>query len=226
MPTRREFMKSLGIALGAGLIGGRFDMRSALAGVGEGKGPFGHASWKDLQKCWFELEAVVEATMSPDWESEEDVTGPFKERHRKALDKLVQANELNAEVAGRIHEAHEDAVFHLYRSNGRMSCYDPTSQGVVMMQARQQLVDRVELLEQMAHKGEIDKDAVDKARKALELDIALYDALAEVDKLGNEERWQEWNRVVDAYEAKTLEVDKFDAEAADILVGLLTASDA
>jgi hypothetical protein len=99
--------------------------------------------------------------------------------HRHALDELTAAGNITVSIASLLQEAYSAAVYHVWRSNVPMTCYDlafpdyaPESAG--------NLVNQAEILQEVAAGSTIAPDTLEKARAALEHDLAFY-ALTDED---------------------------------------------
>ena len=103
--------------------------------------------------------------------------------HRAALDELVAAGELDAAVADLVQEAYAAAVYHVWRSNAPITCYEPMMVDYAPTSAAQ-LVQQSAVLAEMAAKGDLNPDTVAIVQKTIQHDLA-FEALSreEVDAL-------------------------------------------
>jgi hypothetical protein len=144
--------------------------------------------------------------------------------HRSALDELVTTGELSPSAADLVQESYEAAVYHVWRSNAPITCYEPvivdyspSSAGVLVKQS--------EILSQLAGQGTIDPETLAKAQTALEHDMAFYDLSdADVQVLYNRilKESQDAGQTVPSFEALQLELTPDAREAALFILGLLT----
>lgn len=211
-PTRREFIKSVGIAIGSLMAARCIPFES------------GSDSPRDrLRESWSRLDWLAEETRDwDDYERGEKARDQLITDHRDALDELVAAGDLDAAVADQVQTAFDAATYHIWRANCGMTCYEPvlidytpTSSG--------QLAQQAELLTEMAESGGLDQDVVAQAQAAIERDVtflnlsgaetqALYDELMEA--AGD-------TYVFPSFDELDLEVTPETAEAARFLVELL-----
>ncbi len=99
--------------------------------------------------------------------------------HRHALDEITAAGNITAVIAGLVQEAYSAAVYHVWRSNAPMTCYDLAFQDYAPESAGN-LVHQAEILHQVADGSTIAPDTLAKAQAALEHDFAFY-ALTDED---------------------------------------------
>jgi hypothetical protein len=144
--------------------------------------------------------------------------------HRTALDKLVTAGELSPAVADLVQEAYTAAVYHVWRSNVPITCYEPvivdyspSSAGILVKQS--------EILGQIARQGTIDPETLAKAQTALEHDMAFYD-LSDADLQALYDRLimdsQAAGQPVPSFEALQLELTPDARAAAQFILDILT----
>jgi hypothetical protein len=145
------------------------------------------------------------------------------EKHRLALDEMVAAGELTPAVAGLIQEAYEAAVYHVWRSNAPITCYEPYIVNYAPASANT-LVQQADVLSTLAEGGIIDQASLAKARAAIEHDMAFY-ALndQEVQALYDHilAEWQSQSQRVPAFENVDLEITPDAKAAAEVIIGLL-----
>ncbi len=99
--------------------------------------------------------------------------------HRAILFEMVAAGEMTAPVADLIQEAYAAAVYHVWRSNAPITCYEPMMIDYAPASAGS-LVHQSEVLTQIADGSTVDPETIEKARAALEHDLAFY-ALSDSD---------------------------------------------
>jgi hypothetical protein len=144
--------------------------------------------------------------------------------HRATLDELVTVGEISTSVADLVQESYDAAVYHVWRSNAPITCYEPmmvdyapSSAGVLVKQS--------EILNQIAAQGTIDPATLAGAQAALEHDMAFYDLSAEeiqalYDRLIKESQAAEQS--IPTFEALQLELTPDAREAAHFILDLLT----
>jgi hypothetical protein len=164
--SRREFIKTLGISLAA--------LATARCSVVRLKG---QGTPRDrLRQSWLQFGRLAEETrqgsnqFNGEWD--DPLGAQLIEEHRKALDDLVTAGDLSAAEADLIHEAYSAAIFHIWRSNIPVTCYNPmwpdfapTSAGV--------LVNQAATLAEMAKQSDIAPETVAAIQAAIEHDLAF-----------------------------------------------------
>jgi hypothetical protein len=93
--------------------------------------------------------------------------------HRAALDDLVDAGQVNADVAEQAQFAFEEAVYHVWRANA-LSCYIMEGAlGPYIRDSREQLGQRAALLARVANGGELAPETVAQAQAVIERDLAF-----------------------------------------------------
>jgi hypothetical protein len=134
-----------------------------------------------LRVCWMSFGVLAQVTVEAAGSGSSEVPYRFGlvSDHRQALDELVAAGELSASVADLVQEAYEAAVYHVWRSNAPITCYEPAFVDYAPASA-QVLVDQSQVLRQLAEGGNIDPATLAKARSALDHDMAYY-ALSDTD---------------------------------------------
>ena len=161
MPTRREFIRQIAILLASTTV-----TRSALL---PGQGSLARAR---LHKCWKDLERLKRQTRK-DREQGERTRERLKAAHRLALDDLVEAEEIDADVAEHIQAIFDSAAYYAWRSNAG-TCYlggpftGPFSPGFGLVLSWQ-----IHALNEIASRGEIDPETIAQARVRIERDMAL-----------------------------------------------------
>ena len=198
-PTRRDFIKSIGIAM-ASLVMARCIPFGDKDGSPRGR----------LRNCWLRLDWLAQKTREippENYEQGEQARDKLVAEHRVALDDLVTAGELDAAVADQMQVAFTEAAFHAWRNNAPMTCYEalPIEYG-----ARDHLLQQAELLREAA--SDLDPAVVEEVQAAIARDIALFEAAA-----GPEAGM----KLVEQFEAGEIEASPEAVEAARTLVDLL-----
>ena len=208
--TRREFIKSVGIA-SASLVLLRCNALSSQDSSPRGR----------LRSVWSQLDWLA-LQSKDDWERGEKARQELAAQHRAALDELVGAGELSSEVADEVQAAFDAAAYHIYRSNAPITCYEPMIVDYAPVSS-DQLTQQAELLTQMAEKGELDPATVSKARAAIERDIAFLSLSPEERQALYDQLIQAANQgaVVPPFDQLELEITPQAAEAARFLLELL-----
>jgi hypothetical protein len=184
--TRREFIKSVGIALAS------LTMARCICSLNRGGSAEDECdSARDcLRRCWLRLDWLAQETQDwDDYERGERALDQLVADHRAALDELVTAGELDADVADQVGTAFGAAAYHVWRSNAPITCYEPVLVDYKPTTSSQ-LAWQAELLVEMAESGDLDPDTVAQVQAAIERDVAflnlsgeeieaLYDALIE-----------------------------------------------
>lgn len=136
-----------------------------------------------LWACWHSFDVLAAQTLSGDnagGDSWDDPLGrELSTRHRSALDELVAAGELSAPAADLVQEAYDAAIYHVWRSNVPITCYEPMMVDYAPAGANA-LIQQAELLEAAAASGTIDPETLALARAALAHDLAYY-AMSDAD---------------------------------------------
>lgn len=209
-PTRREFIKSVGIAIASLVMA-----RCGCISLGGGGSPRDR-----LRDCWLKLDWLAQQATG-DFDRGERAREQLASRHRAALDDLVAAGELDAAVADYVHEAFSEAAHHIWWSNAPITCY-------MMVQtftpaSADQLSQQTRLLAEMAESGNVDPVTTAQAQAAIERDIVLLN-------LSDEEMWALYEEIRQAggdsfdlppSDELDLEITPEAAEAARFLVELL-----
>jgi hypothetical protein len=194
--TRRDFMKMFGISLGSLLL-----TRCQRTGTPEptyilcyapipytpisGTATPESISGRDrLRLCWLRFDELAQKTQDAanrgGGDGDENPVGTqMNADHRSALDELVTAGDITAPVADLIQEAFSAAVYHVWRSNAPMTCYEPMMIDYAPASAGS-LVQQSEILAEIAAGTPIAPETISKAQTALEHDLAFY-ALTDAD---------------------------------------------
>lgn len=174
-----------------------------------------------LQVDWLRFEELAQT--SPQ-DTENKLGNELIIEHRAALDELIANGELTAPVADLVQEAYGAAVYHIWRSNAPITCYEPVIVDYAPSSAGV-LVEQSQVLNRIAEQGTIDPDTLAKAQAALEHDLAFY-ALSdqEVESLYNQliKDNQDAGQPIPSFEALTLELTPEAKEATRFIIDLLT----
>ena len=224
--SRRNFMKMVGISVSSLLLTRcRFIFGpTCYAPMPPSPTPPDSARGR-LRACWTRFDELAQAAIQES--SEEGYENVFGQQlldeHRVNLDSIVADGELAPVTADLVQEAYEAAVFHVWRSNVPITCYEPVMVDYAPAGANV-LVKQAEVLEQVADAGEIDPATVERARAALEHDMAFY-ALSseEVDRLYERliAEWQSQQQAPPAFEDMEFEITPDAQAAARFIVELL-----
>jgi len=135
-----------------------------------------------LRLLWLKFGELAEKTrdgMNSDAGGGDPLGTRMVSEHRSILDELISAGEIDLPVADLIQQAYAAAVYHVWRSNAQITCYEPmivdyapSSAGSIVLQT--------EALSQIAAGSTIAPNTIEKARTALEHDLAFY-ALTDAD---------------------------------------------
>jgi len=168
--SRRAFIKGIGVALAA-LMTSRCRFPGRASDTPRDR----------LRDCWQRLDWLARETQqAKQTEQSEEARDRLARDHQAALSELVAGGSLEAGVADQVQAAFDAAVYHIWRSNAPITCYEPvlidyrpTSSG--------QLVAQAELL---AQSDDLPPDAVATAQAAITRDVAFLNLQSsEVDAL-------------------------------------------
>jgi hypothetical protein len=153
-------------------------------------------SWLVLRECWAELKCGESHSLG-------DAPLPLdlQQRHTQALEALVAGGELSAGVAEQVKAAFWQTFDHIQSTMSM--CYIAMRFGKT---PREDFVEQVAALEEMADNSDLDPAVVARVREVLERDIAWL-----AQSLGGK----------DPGDVSDVEVDTSSAEAARVLVELL-----
>jgi hypothetical protein len=221
-PTRRQFIRQLGIMLASLVASGCVPSCPAAAPVpGSGSSP----PRERLRSCWLGLDWLAQQTqdnVSGDYERQTRAWDKILKKHRAALDELVAAGELDAGVADRVQAAFGEATHHVWRSNSGMTCYEPTPLDGMYMDTKHRLIDRAQRLDEISKNGAVDPCTIVRIQAAIEREIAfLTYPEQEIDAMYHEivETTDDFDPPISAFD---LPGDPATAEAARFLVELLS----
>jgi hypothetical protein len=217
---RRNFMQLLGISLGSMLLARcqRIELFEpttvmcyapvAITPV-PGTGTPAYLAARDrLRLCWLRFDELEQKTADASvqgdnsWE-DNPIGAEMIAEHRSALDELEAAGEITAPVADLIQEAFSAAVYHIWRSNVPMTCYEPMMIDYAPAGAAS-LIRQSDVLIEIEDGSTIAPDTLAKAQKALEHDLAYYALTdAEVQTL--------YDRLLAEYRETGGEIPSFEA---------------
>lgn len=226
--SRRDFMKLVGVSVASlALTRCRFLPATCYAPLPPSPYPTEPVSARDrLRRDWLSFGDLAQATID---EANQGVTDntlgqQLVTEHRAALDELIVTAELTPSVADLVQEAYDAAVYHVWRSNAPMTCYEPMMVNYAPVSAGI-LVQQAEVLDESAGQGAIDPETLAKARAALEHDMAYYALTeAELDTLYARivEEWQTQGLTTPSFEDLELEISPDAKIAAQFIISLLT----
>jgi hypothetical protein len=213
LASRREFIKGVGVALAALMTsrcrvpGGRQDTQLDRA--------------RDRTRdCWQRLDWLAEETQGGKRiEQGEEARDQLVRDHQAALDELVADGELEGDVAAQVQTAFDAAVYHIWRSNAPITCYEP-----VLIDYRPassgQLAAQAEFL---AASADLDADTVAKVQAAIARDVAFLNLPSdEVQAMYDRLRKEAGDRYdFPSFDGLELDVSPEAAQAAQFLVDLL-----
>ena len=126
-------------------------------------------------------------------------------------------------VADQIQAAYEAALYHVWRSNTPITCYEIAPWPDYTPASSDQLAKKSEILAEMAKKGKIDQATVAQAQAAIERDIVFL-ALSDEETQAFYERLRQVRSDTNPnpdFEQVDLEITPEAADAAQYLVELL-----
>jgi len=247
--TRREFMKTFGVGLASLVIAGcRLSSQNppstkkppkltetpvitcyiAVPYTPTPTNPPALSARDQLRACWLSFNELAAKTQSgenstPDAPDSDPFGAQLVAGHRAALDELVAAGEIETGVAELVQEAYAAAVYHIWRSNAPITCYEPMMVDYAPASAAQ-LVQQSAILAEMSTKGDLNPDTVAIVQKTIQHDLA-FEALSveEVDALYNQllADWQQNKTTIPDFGQVELEVTPEMEGAARFLVELL-----
>ncbi len=178
-----------------------------------------------LRKYWLSFGELAARTQEESSQSRTDNTfgQELVANHRSTLDELVSNGSLTQAVADLIQEAYDAAVYHVWRSNALMTCYEPMMIDYAPVSA-QVLVQQAKILDELSSQGSIDPQTLEDARAALEHDMAFYSLTNdEVNALYQSitTEWQAQQQSLPSFEQVELEITPDAKAAAEFILGLL-----
>ncbi len=162
-----------------------------------------------LRICWMQLDWLAKEAQSGDFEQSEQAKDLLIISHQVALNEMTADGQLDADVAGQVRIAFDEAAFHAWRNNAPITCYIalPVEYG-----ARGDLLQQANLLDEAA--GHLDPAVVEEVRAAIAQDLALFEA-------ADAEEPPDYNELTEQFEAAELEASPEAIEAARFLIELL-----
>jgi len=242
MPVpRRNFMQLLGISLGSMLLA-----RCQRTGTPEPTfvmcyevvpftplpgtaTPTRLAALDRLRLCWLRFDELAQKTADArdngdaSWE-DNPIGAAMSAEHRSVLDALIIAGEITAAAADLIQEAFSAAVYHIWRSNVPMTCYEPMMIDYAPAGAAS-LVRQSDALAGIADGATIAPETLAKAKAALEHDLAYYALTdAEVQALYDQllGEYRETGGEIPSFEELELSLTPEVKAAAQFLLDVLT----
>jgi hypothetical protein len=221
MPVpRRNFMQLLGISLGSLLLARCQRRETSTPAVitcytiapptsTPGKpSPTRLAALDRLRLCWLRFDELAQETRAaaeagdPDWQ---DYSLPtrLESDHDLAVKGLITAGVITLPVGDLIQEAFSAAVYHIWRSNVPMTCYEPMMIDYAPAGAAS-LIQQSDMLAEIAAGTTVAPETLAKAQKALEHDLAYYALTdAEVQAL--------YDRLIEEYRDSGTPIPPFEA---------------
>ncbi len=188
--TRRDFVKLFGVTLASFLVS---RCQAAL--------PQSQTPRDRLRRLWFRFGELADETRSRS-DSEDQLGQTMIADHRAELDGIVASGQLSAPAADLVQEAYAAAVYHVWRSNAPMTCYQPmrvdygpAGAGALLQQA--------EILGDLASQGTIAPATLSNAQAALEHDLAFY-------QLTDDETQALYRNVLEANQDEGASIPSFD----------------
>jgi hypothetical protein len=181
-----------------------------------------------LRLCWLRFSELAQKTRDAQnrkdnsWENN-PIGAQMNADHRHALNELATAGEITVPVADLVQEAYSAAVYHIWRSNVPMTCYEPMIVNYAPASA-DNLVHQSETFSQIAAGSTIAPETLAKARTALEHDLAFYALTdADVQALYNKllEEYQDPGEHIPSFEEVELTLTPDVKAAAQFLLDIL-----
>jgi hypothetical protein len=201
--SRRDFMKLVGISMASLLLTrcrGFLPITTCYAPVPTTPDP--ESARDSLRSLWLELDAIAQHTLAGDnddnWYGQQLV-----DNYRWNLDVLIASGGISAPVADLVQEAYEAAVYHVWRSNAPITCYEPSIVDYAPAGA-DLLVRQSEILNGLEGQGTIDPATLANAQAALEHDLSYY----ALDDAGEQALYDE---ILKAYSEQGQPIPSFDA---------------
>lgn len=165
-----------------------------------------------LWRCWVGFDELAYSTNSGQNQGKDGSDNPLGESlsadHRQALDELVTAGQIEAPVADLVQEAYDAAIYHVWRSNAPITCYEPAMVDYAPVSAGQ-LVRQSDLLVEMAGMAQLFPNTVASAQKAIERDLAF-------EALTNEEVQALYQKLTEEHNQDQAPIPSFDEAPLDI----------
>jgi len=226
--TRRDFMKIFGVSV-ASLFMARCNFPATPTPTCYAPlppsmlpAPTGGLPRERLRYYWLRFSELAEVTLSGG-NLDNSIGQQLTAGHRATLDELIAAGNMSAPVADLVHEAYTAAVYHVWRSNAPITCYEPAMVDYAPTSA-DVLVRQSTTLSEIAAQGLVDPETLAKAQSALEHDLAFY-ALSneDVQTLYDEilQAAQDGGRPVPSFDELQLELTPEARQAAQFIIDLL-----
>ena len=168
--NRREFMQTLGVALGAAVLSGCTSIKLPWSGGDKD-------DWDRLRGAWAGLDQL--ATDAQDMEKGEKTRNKLIADHLAALDGLVKSGQLEAATADDIHLAFQAAAQHVWRAHAPITCYKPAPYPQYRVMSASDLAEQSEILAEMASRSGINASTVAQAQASIERDLAYLSLSSE-----------------------------------------------
>jgi hypothetical protein len=174
-----------------------------------------------LRKCWLSFGELVQKTIEEANQGNLDMTfgQELIAEHREAVE-----IETIPSIAALVQEAYEAAVYHVWRSNISVACYEPMMVDYAPASA-EVLVQQAKILDEITSQSDIDAETLAKVKAALEHDMAFY-AMSEAEVAFLYDRilaeWQAQNEAIPDFQNIDLEVTPTAKAAAHFIIELLT----
>ncbi len=168
-------------------------------------------TWNQLRVCWLDLSPADEAGREKQ-----------QKAHRAVLDRLVRNGAMEEAVAGQLQRAFEEVCFHVWRSSSSMTCYRHDTATALQIRSREDLLKQIRLLDEYARSGILSDSTVAAARAAIEKDIAFMGELAQLSFLPEGTYHVARSMLVRSFADEMMDISSEAAQAAQILVQLLT----
>lgn len=173
--SRRDFMKLVGVSISSLLLTNCnvTPTPTCYAPIAPSPSPTPADPKSRLRQYWLSFGELAKRTQDAavSGSSEDEFGQELSQNHRKDLDVLIAAGSLSPSVASLVQEAYDAAVYHVWRSNAAMTCYEPMPVNYTPTSASI-LVKQADALNQFAAQGTIDPQTLENARKAIEHDMA------------------------------------------------------
>jgi hypothetical protein len=180
------------------------------------------SGWDGVRACWTGLlawQAQPERWNLPEGGAPE--RDRRKAEQRAVLEALVAAGKLREPVAEHLATAFDEAVFHVWRSSGGMTCYRMGGVSVDAQDGRDRILQRAAALDGLVERGVVNEEMVADSRAAFERSIVLFDKIAELAQLQGRAREELEGRLGTLLDEGGIPPDADEAEAARILVEVL-----
>lgn len=188
--TRRDFIRLFGLALASLAVSRCSRVRL-----------YSNTPRDRLRKCWTQFDELaknvqLDVKLKP-WNHGENnkMAMNLLTEHRAALDELVASGDLNASAADVLHEGFSAAIYHIWRSNVPITCYEPMMVNYQPSSAAA-LVGQSAVLDEMAVSSDLDADTVATLQRAIENDLAFV-------VLTDEEEQALYEKLINAANADT-----------------------